>query len=275
MLNKITLEFLSKKPNDEEMMAFLQEHIYARHLFSDDILSIIERLSDERNKNRAIKKYVVNDILSLNMERVFSIILNIKDQEISERAEFLIVQRLGKLKDDNKKDNNDYYNKKISYAIIGYISGLEQSGEYGEKIDSIHRAKELLQEVVEANMVEEVDLMTFLVNVDFSRWNRADLEMYERFLNSENYQELMEMWEEVQGNATKNLITGVIEEAKQQKIPLEELTQEFLRAVASEGINTADLYSWILKSEAFKLVAEQRTELSTGEKVFKELNVEK
>ena len=87
MLTKVTQEFLSKEPNDEEMMAFLDEHIYAKHLVPDDILSIIERLNDEKNKHKTIYKYVVSDILSSNMERVLNIILNIKDQRTSEIAE--------------------------------------------------------------------------------------------------------------------------------------------------------------------------------------------
>lgn len=273
MLTEITKEFLNKKPNDEEMMAFLEKHNSARHLVPDDILSIIESLNDEKNKQKTIYRYVVSDILSLNMERVFSIILSIKDQRISEILEDIIIQRLEDLKDD-KKDNN-YYNGKISHAIIGHISGLEQIGEYDEKIDYIDRAKGLLEENVEANRIEEIDLMTFLFNVDFSRWNRQELEKYERFLNSKSYQNLMEMWEEAQKKETKDLINVVIQEAKQQKISLEELTKQFLKAVANEGINSDDLYTWILKSEAFNLVAEQRADLLTGEKTFKSSDIEK
>lgn len=273
MLTEITQEFLNKKPNDEEMMAFLKEHISVGNLVHDDVLSIIERLNDEKNKHKAIYRYVVNDVLSSNMERVFNIILNIKDQGISERVEYIIIQRLEKLKDDNKKDNNDY-NKKISHAIIGYIAGLEQIGEYDEKTDYIDRAKELLEENVEANRIEEIDLMTFLFNVDFSRWNRQDLEKYKKILKPEYYQGLMEEWEETQREATKNLINGVIQEAKQQKIPLEELTKEFLEAVAGEGINSDCLYEWILKSNAFNLVFEQREELSTGEKGVQGFDIE-
>lgn len=170
---------------------------------------------------------------------------------------------------------NNYYNKKISQAIIGYISGLEQIGEYDKKIDYIDRAKGLLEENVEESRIEECNLMTFLYNIDFSKWNRQDLEKYERFLNPEIYQDIMEMWEEAQEKETKNLINGVIQEAKQQKIPLEDLTKAFLKAVASEGINSDDLYAWILKSEAFNLVAEQREELSAGEKTLETTVVEK
>ena len=274
MLTEITKEFLNKQPNDEEMMAFLKEHISERHLVSDDILSIIENLNEEENKHKTINRYVMSDILSLNMERVFNIILNIKDQGISERVEYIIIQRLEKLKYDDKRENN-YYNKKISHAIIGYISGLEQIGECDKKIDYIDRAKGLLEENVEESRIEEIDLMTFLYNIDFSRWNRQDLEKYERFLNPEIYQDIMEMWEEAQEKETKNLINGVIQEAKQQKIPLEDLTKAFLKAVASEGINSDDLYAWILKSEAFNLVAEQREELSAGEKTLETTVVEK
>ena len=274
MLTEITKEFLNKQPNDEEMMAFLKEHISERHLVSDDILSIIENLNEEENKHKAINRYIMSDILSLNMERVFDIILNIKDQGISERVEYIIIQRLEKLKYDDKRENN-YYNKKISHAIIGYISGLEQIGECDKKIDYIDRAKGLLEENVEESRIEEIDLMTFLYNIDFSRWNRQDLEKYERFLNPEIYQDIMEMWEEAQEKETKNLINGVIQEAKQQKIPLEDLTKAFLKAVASEGINSDDLYAWILKSEAFNLVAEQREELSAGEKTLETTVVEK
>lgn len=274
MLTEITKEFLNKQPNDEEMMAFLKEHISERHLVSDDILSIIENLNEEENKHKTINRYVMSDILSLNMERVFNIILNIKDQGISERVEYIIIQRLEKLKYDDKRENN-YYNKKISHAIIGYINGLEQIGECDKKIDYIDRAKGLLEENVEESRIEEIDLMTFLYNIDFSRWNRQDLEKYERFLNPEIYQDIMEMWEEAQEKETKNLINGVIQEAKQQKIPLEDLTKAFLKAVASEGINSDDLYAWILKSEAFNLVAEQREELSAGEKTLETTVVEK
>lgn len=135
--------------------------------------------------------------------------------------------------------------------------------------------KGLLEENAEANMIEEIDLMTFLVNVDFSRWNRQELEKYERFLSSENYQELMGMWEEAQKKETKDLINGVIQEAKQQKISLEELTKEFLKAVANEGVNSDDLYTWILNSKAFNLVADQRKELSTGEQTLKLSDIEK
>jgi len=274
MLTEITKEFLNKRPNDEEMMCFLEKHNSARRLDSDDILSIIESLNDEKNKHKTIYRYVESDILSLNMERVFSIILNIEDQRISETIEAIIIQRLEKLKDDNKKDNN-YYNKKISHAIIGHISGLEQIGECDENTHYIDRAKGLLEENAEANMIEEIDLMTFLVNVDFSRWNRQELEKYERFLSSENYQELMEMWKEAQEKGTKDLINGVIQEAKQQKISLEELTKEFLKAVANEGVNSDDLYTWILNSKAFNLVADQRMELSTGEQTLKLSGIEK
>lgn len=274
MLTKETQEFLSKEPNDEEMMAFLDEHIYAKHLVPDDILSIIERLNDEKNKHKTIYRYVESDILSLDMERVLNIILNIKDQRTSEISESIIIQRLEKLKDDNKKNNNNY-SKKISHAIIGYISGLEHIGKCDENSDYIDRAKDVLEENVEANRIEEFDLIQFLMNVDFSRWNRQDLEKYESFLRYELYQELMELWEEAQEKEAKNLINGVIQEAKQQKIPLEELTKEFLKAVASEGINSDDLYEWILKSEAFKLVEEQREELSIGEKAVQSYNIEK
>ena len=274
MLTEITKEFLNKQPNDEEMMAFLKEHISARHLVSDDILSIIENLNEEENKHKAINRYIMSDILSLNMERVFNIILNIKDQGISERVEYIIIQRLEKLKYDDKRENN-YYNKKISQAIIGYISGLEQIGEYDKKIDYIDRAKGLLEENVEESRIEEYNLMTFLYNIDFSKWNRQDLEKYERFLKPENYQDIMKMWEEAQEKETKNLINGVIQEAKQQKISLEDLTKAFLKAVASEGINSDDLYAWILKSEAFNLVAEQREELLAGEKTLETTVVEK
>ena len=269
MITEITQEFLNKNPNDEEMIAFLEEHIYAGHLVSDDILSIIESLNDEKNKHIAINRYAVNDVLSLNIERFFNIILNIKDQGISERLEYIIIQRLEKLKD------NKYYNKKISKAIIGYIRGLEEIGEFDEKAEYIDRAKELLEENVETNRIEEIDLMTFIANVDFSKWNRQDLEKYERFLKPENYQYIMEMWEESQGKETKNLINGVIQEAKQQGIPLEDLAKEFLGAIASEGINSGDLYEWILNSNVFKLIDKQREELSTGEKAFQEQNVEK
>ena len=274
MLTEITKEFLNRRPNDEEMMFFLEKHNSAGRLDSDDILSIIESLNDEKNKHKAIYRYVESDILSLNMERVFSIILNIEDQRISETVEAIIIQRLEKLKDDNEKDNN-YYNKKISHAIIGHISGLEQIGECDEKTHYIDRAKGLLKENAEVNMIEEIDLMTFLVNVDFSRWNRQELEKYERFLSSENYQELMGMWEEAQKKETKDLINGVIQEAKQQKISLEELTKEFLKAVANEGVNSDDLYTWILNSKAFNLVADQRKELSTGEQTLKLSDIEK
>ena len=273
MLTKITQEFLSKEPNDEEMMVFLEEHINAKHLVPDDILSIIERLNDEKNKHKTIYRYVESDILSLDMERVLNIILNIKDQRTSEISESIIIQRLEKLKDDNTKNNN-YYSKKISHAIIGYISGLEHIGKCDKNPDYIDRSKNLLEENVEANMIEENDLITFLMNVDFSKWNRQDLEKYECFLRDELYQMLMETWEEAQ-KETKNLINGVIKEAKQQEIPLEELTKEFLKAVASEGINSDDLYEWILKSEAFKLVEEQREELSIGEKAVQSYNIEK
>ena len=266
MLTEITKEFLNKQPNDEEMMFFLKEHISARHLVPDDILSIIENLNDEKNKHKTIYRYVEGDILSIYMERVFNIILNIKDQRISEMVETIIIQRLEKLRDDNKKKNNDY-NKRISHAIIGHISGLEQIGECDEKIDYIDRAKGLLEENVEESRIEEIDLMTFLYNIDFSRWNRQDLEKYEEFLNPEYYQNIMEMWEEAQ-EETKKLINGVIQEAKQQKISLEDLTKEFLKAVEREGINSDDLYAWILKSEAFNLVSEQRAELSAREETL-------
>lgn len=271
MLTEITREFLSKKPNDEEMMDFLKEHIDARHLVSDDILSIIERLNDEKNKHRAINRYVVDELLSLNMERVFNIVLNIKDQGISQRIEYIIIQRLDKLKDDNKKD----YNNKISSAIIGYISGLEQIGESDEKTEYINRAKELLEENVETNRIEEIDLRTFLFNVDLSRWKRHELEKYEGFLKPEIYQNLMEMWEEEQEQETKNLINGVIQEAKQRKIPLEKLANEFLGAVVYEGINTNCLYDMILKSNVFNLIPEQRKELLNGEEELKEFNIQK
>lgn len=269
MITKITQEFLNKDPNDEEMMAFLKEHIYAGHLPHDDILSIIERLNDEKNKHKAINRYAVDDVLSLNMERFFNIILNIKDQEISERLEYIIIQRLEKLKD------NKYYHRKISKAIIGYISGLEQIGECDEKTEYIDRTKELLEENVETHRIEEVDLMTFIANVDFCRWDRQDLEKYERFLKPENYQELMEMWEETQGKETKNLVDGVIQEAKQQGIPLEDLAKEFLGTITSEGINFDNLYEWILESDKFKLLDKQRAELLIGEKELEEKNVEK
>ena len=85
----------------------------------------------------------------------------------------------------------------------------------------------------------------------------------------------MGMWEEAQKKETKDLINGVIQEAKQQKISLEELTKEFLKAVANEGVNSDDLYTWILNSKAFNLVADQRKELSTGEQTLKLSDIEK
>ena len=284
MITKITQEFLNKNPNDEEMMAFLKEHIYTGQLVPDEILSIIERLNDEKNKHKAINRYAVDNVLSLNMERFFDIMLNIKDQGISERLEYIIIQRLEKLKDNIQRSGNlekiNFYNKKISKAISGYISGLEDIGQGYEKTEYIDRAKELAQDSVESSMITEVDFMNFIANVDFSKWNRQDLKKYEGFLKPENYQELMEMWEEWgeeqgKGKETKNLIDGVIQEAKQQGIPLENLAKEFFETIANEGINSDDLYKWILNSNVFELVGEQREELSTREEEFKESNIEK
>ena len=280
MRTKKTQEFLSKNPKDEEMMTFLEKNISERHLVHDDILSIIEMLNDEENKIRAINRYVGKDVSSLdvlssNMGRVFSIISNMKDQEKRERAEYIIIGRLEKLKDDNRNSNNNY-DKKISKEIMSYIGSLEQTGEVDGKLEYIEEAKTLLNEnVTIRHMIEEIDLLTFLFNVDFSRWNRQELEEYESFLTPENYQELMEMWEEAQGKETKNLIDGVIQEAKQQGIPLEDLAKEFLGAITSEGINFDNLYEWILESNEFKLLDKQRAELLIGEKEFEEKNVEK
>ncbi len=280
MRTKETQEFLSKNPKDEEMMTFLEKNISERHLVHDDILSIIEMLNDEENKIRAINRYVGKDVSSLdvlssNMGRVFSIISNMKDQEKRERAEYIIIGRLEKLKDDNRNSNNNY-DKKISKEIMSYIGSLEQTGEVDGKLEYIEEAKTLLNEnVTIRHMIEEIDLLTFLFNVDFSRWNRQELEEYESFLTPENYQELMEMWEEAQGKETKNLIDGVIQEAKQQGIPLEDLAKEFLGAITSEGINFDNLYEWILESNEFKLLDKQRAELLIGEKEFEEKNVEK
>lgn len=237
-------------------------------------------LNDEENKIRAINRYVGKDVSSLdvlssNMGRVFSIISNMKDQEKRERAEYIIIGRLEKLKDDNRNSNNNY-DKKISKEIMSYIGSLEQTGEVDGKLEYIEEAKTLLNEnVTIRHMIEEIDLLTFLFNVDFSRWNRQELEEYESFLTPENYQELMEMWEEAQGEETKNLIDGVIQEAKQQGIPLEDLAKEFLGAITSEGINFDNLYEWILESNEFKLLDKQRAELLIGEKEFEEKNVEK
>ena len=237
-------------------------------------------LNDEENKIRAINRYVGKDVSSLdvlssNMGRVFSIISNMKDQEKRERAEYIIIGRLEKLKDDNRNSNNNY-DKKISKEIMSYIGSLEQTGEVDGKLEYIEEAKTLLNEnVTIRHMIEEIDLLTFLFNVDFSRWNRQELEEYESFLTPENYQELMEMWEEAQGKETKNLIDGVIQEAKQQGIPLEDLAKEFLGAITSEGINFDNLYEWILESNEFKLLDKQRAELLIGEKEFEEKNVEK
>ena len=280
MRTKETQEFLSKNPKDEEMMTFLEKNISERHLVHDDILSIIEMLNDEENKIRAINRYVGKDVSSLdvlssNMGRVFSIISNMKDQEKRERAEYIIIGRLEKLKDDNRNSNNNY-DKKISKEIMSYIGALERIGEEDGKPEYIEEAKILLNENVTIKyMIEEIDLLTFLANVDFSRWNRQELEEYESFLTPENYQELMEMWEEAQGKETKNLIDGVIQEAKQQGIPLEDLAKEFLGAITSEGINFDNLYEWILESNEFKLLDKQRAELLIGEKEFEEKNVEK
>lgn len=280
MRTKETQEFLSKNPKDEEMMTFLEKNISERHLVHDDILSIIEMLNDEENKIRAINRYVGKDVSSLevlssNMGRVFSIISNMKDQEKRERAEYIIIGRLEKLKDDNRNSNNNY-DKKISKEIMSYIGSLEQIGEVDGKLEYIEEAKTLLNEnVTIRHMIEEIDLLTFLFNVDFSRWNRQELEEYESFLTPENYQELMEMWEEAQGKETKNLIDGVIQEAKQQGIPLEDLAKEFLGAITSEGINFDNLYEWILEFNEFKLLDKQRAELLIGEKAFEEKNVEK
>ena len=280
MRTKETQEFLSKNPKDEEMMTFLEKNISERHLVHDDILSIIEMLNDEENKIRAINRYVGKDVSSLdvlssNMGRVFSIISNMKDQEKRERAEYIIIGRLEKLKDDNRNSNNNY-DKKISNEIMSYIGSLEQIGEVDGKLEYIEEAKTLLNEnVTIRHMIEEIDLLTFLFNVDFSRWNRQELEEYESFLTPENYQELMEMWEEAQGKETKNLIDGVIQEAKQQGIPLEDLAKEFLGAITSEGINFDNLYGWILESNEFKLLDKQRAELLIGEKESEEKNVEK
>ena len=280
MRTKETQEFLSKNPKDEEMMTFLEKNISERHLVHDDILSIIEMLNDEENKIRAINRYVGKDVSSLdvlssNMGRVFSIISNMKEQEKRERVEYIVIERLKKLKDDNRNSNNNY-DKKISKEIMSYIGSLEQIGEVDGKLEYIEEAKTLLNEnVTIRHMIEEIDLLTFLFNVDFSRWNRQELEEYESFLTPENYQELMEMWEEAQGKETKNLIDGVIQEAKQQGIPLEDLAKEFLGAITSEGINFDNLYEWILESNEFKLLDKQRAELLIGEKEFEEKNVEK
>ena len=282
MLTKETQEFLSKNPKDQEMMAFLEKNISARHLVPDDILSIIEILNDEENKIRAINRYVGKDVsslavLSLNMRRVFSIISNIKDPGKRERLEYIIIERLEKLRDYKRKSNNnyEYYDKEISREIMSYIGALERIGEEDGKPEYIEEAKTLLNQNITRDMIEEIDLLTFLANVDFSRWNRQELEEYESFLTPENYQEVIEMWEEAQGKGTKNFVKGVIQQAKQQEIPLEDLAKEFFETIANEGINSDDLYEWILNSNAFKLLAEQREELSTGEKEFKGSNIEK
>ena len=275
MRTKETQEFLSKNPKDEEMIAFLEKNISERHLVHDDILSIIEMLNDEENKIRAISKYVGKDVSSLdvlssNMGRVFSIISNMKEQEKRERVEYIVIERLKKLKDDNRNSNNKY-DKKISKEIMSYISSLEQIGEVDGKLEYIEEAKTLLNEnVTIRHMIEERDLLTFLFNVDFSRWNRQELEEYESFLTPENHQELMEMWEEAQGKETKNLIDGVIQDAKQQGIPLEDLAKEFLETITGEGINLDNLYEWILGANKFKLLDKQRAELLIGEKEFEE-----
>ena len=280
MRTKETQEFLSKNPKDEEMMTFLEKNISERHLVHDDILSIIEMLNDEENKIRAINRYVGKDVSSLevlssNMGRVFSIISNMKDQEKRERAEYIIIGRLEKLKDDNRNSNNNY-DKKISKEIMSYIGSLEQIGEVDGKLEYIEEAKTLLNEnVTIRHMIEEIDLLTFLFNVDFSRWNRQELEEYESFLTPENYQELMEMWEEAQGKETKNLVDRVIQDAKQQGIPLEDLAKEFLETITGEGINLDNLYEWILGANKFKLLDKQRAELLIEEKEFEEKNVEK
>ncbi len=282
MLTKETQEFLSKNPKDQEMMAFLEKNISARHLVPDDILSIIEILNDEENKIRAINRYVGKDVsslavLSLNMRRVFSIISNIKDPGKRERLEYIIIERLEKLRDYKRKSNNnyEYYDKEISREIMSYIGALERIGKEDGKPEYIEEAKTLLNQNITRDMIEEIDLLTFLANVDFSRWNRQELEEYESFLTPENYQEVIEMWEEAQGKGTKNFVKGVIQQAKQQEIPLEDLAKEFFETIANEGINSDDLYEWILNSNAFKLLAEQREELSTGEKEFKGSNIEK
>ena len=282
MRTKETQEFLSKNPKDEEMMTFLEKNISERHLVHDDILSIIEMLNDEENKIRAINRYVGKDVsslavLSLNMRRVFSIISNIKDPGKRERLEYIVIERLEKLRDYNRKSNNnyEYYDKEISREIMSYIGALERIGEEDGKPEYIEEAKTLLNQNVTRDMIEESDLLTFLANVDFSRWNRQELEEYESFLTPENYQEVIEMWEEAQGKGTKNFVKGVIQQAKQQEIPLEDLAKEFFETIANEGINSDDLYEWILNSNAFKLLAEQREELSTGEKEFKGSNIEK
>lgn len=282
MLTKETQEFLSENPKDEEMMAFLEKNISARHLVPDDILSIIEILNDEENKIRAINRYVGKDVsslavLSLNMRRVFSIISNIKDPGKRERLEYIVIERLEKLRDYNRKSNNnyEYYDKEISREIMSYIGALERIGEEDGKPEYIEEAKTLLNQNVTRDMIEESDLLTFLANVDFSRWNRQELEEYESFLTPENYQEVIERWEEAQGKETKNFVKGVIQEAKQQGIPLEDLAKEFFETIANEGINSDELYEWILNSNVFKLLAEQREELSTGEKEFKGSNIEK
>ena len=280
MLTKETQKFLNENPKDEEMMAFLEKNISVRHLVLDDILSIIEILNDEENKIRAINRYVGKDVSSLevlssNMGRVFSIISNMKKKKKRERAEYIIIGRLEKLKDDNRNSNNNY-DKKISKEIMSYIGSLEQTGEVDGKLEYIEEAKTLLNEnVTIRHMIEEIDLLTFLFNVDFSRWNRQELEEYESFLTPENYQELMEMWEEAQGKETKNLVDRVIQDAKQQGIPLEDLAKEFLGAITSEGINFDNLYEWILESNEFKLLDKQKAELLIGEKEFEEKNVEK
>lgn len=282
MLTKETQEFLSENPKDEEMMAFLEKNISVRHLVLDDILSIIEILNDEENKIRAINRYVGKDVsslavLSLNMRRVFSIISNIKDPGKRERLEYIVIERLEKLRDYNRKSNNnyEYYDKEISREIMSYIGALERIGEEDGKPEYIEEAKTLLNQNVTRDMIEESDLLTFLANVDFSRWNRQELEEYESFLTPENYQEVIERWEEAQGKETKNFVKGVIQEAKQQGIPLEDLAKEFFETIANEGINSDELYEWILNSNVFKLLAEQREELSTGEKEFKGSNIEK
>lgn len=282
MLTKETQKFLNENPKDEEMMAFLEKNISVRHLVLDDILSIIEILNDEENKIRAINRYVGKDVsslavLSLNMRRVFSIISNIKDPGKRERLEYIVIERLEKLRDYNRKSNNnyEYYDKEISREIMSYIGALERIGEEDGKPEYIEEAKTLLNQNVTRDMIEESDLLTFLANVDFSRWNRQELEEYESFLTPENYQEVIERWEEAQGKETKNFVKGVIQEAKQQGIPLEDLAKEFFETIANEGINSDELYEWILNSNVFKLLAEQREELSTGEKEFKGSNIEK
>lgn len=257
MITELTRDFINTNPTDEEMSRFLEEHYKSRHLVHDDIIAIIERMQDEKNKHKAIYKYAQGDLLFFKKDAFFNIVVNINDQKIGEILEYIIIQRL-----KNQMETDPKRGKEIAHSVYEYLNSLEQMGRNNEESDYVDRVKDLLENVAE--ILGKIDLLTFLYNMDLSKWSKEELYKYEYLLEASNFEELLEEWQTVQNTKSKAIANKAFEEAEKEGVSLEDVAKDFLETAKSKGVKMDKLYEWIIQNNSDVLIIEQRAEMQEG-----------